>query len=81
MPPEAKSSRKLLDALPPSAPSKTIEVGAGVFKDTCLTKHGSAVARLIPPDVAVPSALGFMRGTVVDQTDIVGPDFEAWADI
>jgi antitoxin (DNA-binding transcriptional repressor) of toxin-antitoxin stability system len=76
--------------------TKVIEVGAGVFKDTCLslmdkvrderahvviTKHGNAVARLVPADVEVPSGLGFMRGTVVKQGDIVSPDFEPWDEI
>ncbi len=76
--------------------STTIEVGAGMFKDTCLalmdrvrdervqvviTKHGAPVARLVPADVEVPSALGFMRGTVLAQGDIVSPDFDAWGDL
>ena len=73
-----------------------VEVKAGVFKDTCLqlldqvqghemelviTKHGSPVARVIPPDVATPSAFGFMRGTVLGHEDIVSPDFESWGDL
>ena len=76
--------------------SKTIEVPAGMFKNTCLalmdqvrdermqvviTKHGSAVARLVPANVDAPSALGFMRGTVVAQGDVVSPDFDAWGDL
>jgi antitoxin (DNA-binding transcriptional repressor) of toxin-antitoxin stability system len=72
-----------------------IEVKAGVFKDTCLslmdevrtkrrqyiiTKHGRAVAKLVPPDLEVPSAFGFLRGMLVEQDDIVSPDFEPWGD-
>ena len=71
------------------------EVKAGVFKDTCLqlldqvqahevelvvTKHGAPVARVVPPDVRLPSAFGFMRGTVLAHEDIVSPDFDAWGD-
>lgn len=73
-----------------------IEVKAGVFKDTCLqlldqvqeqkieivvTKHGKAVARLVPLDARAPSAFGFMRGTLVSHDDIVSPDFEPWGDL
>lgn len=73
-----------------------IEVKAGVFKDTCLelldrvherkievvvTKHGKAVARLVPLDGRAPSAFGFMRGTLVSHDDIVSPDFEPWGDL
>lgn len=73
-----------------------IEVKAGVFKDTCLqlldrvqerkievvvTKHGKAVARLVPLDERAPSAFGFMRGTLVSHDDIVSPDFEPWGDL
>ncbi len=73
-----------------------IEVKAGVFKDTCLqlldqvhdeevevvvTKHGAPVARLVSPDVRLPSAFGFLRGTVSQQHDIVSPDPDAWGDL
>jgi hypothetical protein len=72
-----------------------IEVKAGLFKDTCLalmdevltkrrqyliTKHGRAVAKLVPPDLEIPSAYGFLRGMLVDQDDIVSPDLEPWGD-
>jgi prevent-host-death family protein len=96
MTPKIKGSRPKT-SLPASLDtSKTIEVGAGVFKNTCLalmdkvrdervqvliTKHGAAVARLVPADVEVPTAFGFMRGTVVNQRDIVSPDFELWGDL
>ncbi len=90
------------DDPPAPAPSSslqtpdTIEVKAGVFKDTCLslldqvhdlevqvvvTKHGERVARLVPDQGHAPSAFGFMRGTVLAQDDIVSPDFEAWGDL
>ena len=73
-----------------------IEVKAGVFKDTCLqlldqvqahdievvvTKRGEAVARVVPPDGDVPSAFGFLRGTLLSQGEIVAPDFDAWGDL
>lgn len=73
----------------------TIEVPAGVFKNTCLalmdqvrdegvhvliTKHGDAVARMVPAEFETPGALGFMRGTIVAEGDIVSPDFDAWGD-
>lgn len=75
---------------------EVIRVKAGVFKDTCLqlldrvheqeievvvTKRGEDVARLVPPDERVPSAFGFLRGTVLAQDDIVAPDFEVWGDL
>jgi antitoxin (DNA-binding transcriptional repressor) of toxin-antitoxin stability system len=72
-----------------------MEVKAGVFKDTCLqllddvrdtdlelivTKHGEPVARIIHADAVMPSAFGFMSGTVLAAGDIVAPDFDAWAE-
>ena len=74
---------------------KVVEVKAGVFKDTCLqlldqvhdqeievvvTKRGEVVARVVPPDAHVPSAFGFLRGTVLSRGDLVAPDFEAWGE-
>jgi hypothetical protein len=74
----------------------TVEVKAGVFKDTCLelmddvrdhrkqviiTKHGAAVAKLVAPDAEAPSACGFLRGTLLAHGDIVAPDFEAWGEL
>jgi len=94
-----KTTKGLTAAITTSASlesSHTLEVPAGVFKNTCLalmdrvhderihvviTKHGKPVARLVPADVEAPSALGFMRGTVVAEGDIVSPDFEAWGDL
>ena len=72
-----------------------MEVKAGVFKDTCLqllddvrdrdvqlivTKYGEPVARIVAADTALPSAFGFMSGTVLATDDIVAPDFGAWDD-
>lgn len=88
--PSAKASSASLES------SAILEVPAGVFKNTCLalmdkvhdervqvviTKHGNAVARLVPVDVDAPSALGFMRGTVLAEGDLVSPDFDAWGDL
>jgi prevent-host-death family protein len=76
--------------------SEVREVKASVFKDTCLslldevnqgevevvvTKHGVAVARLVPEQGEAPSAFGFMSGTVFGHDDIVSPDFETWGDL
>ena len=73
-----------------------VEVKAGVFKDTCLqlldqvhdhamelaiTKRGTVVAHVVPRRTRVPSAFGFMRGTVVAHDDIVSPDVDAWGDL
>jgi antitoxin (DNA-binding transcriptional repressor) of toxin-antitoxin stability system len=73
-----------------------IEVAAGVFKDTCLqlldqvrdgsvevivTKRGEPVARVVPASASLPSAFGFMRGTVTARGDIVSPDHEAWGEL
>ena len=73
-----------------------VAVKAGVFKNTCLqlldrvheeelvvevTKRGTTVARVVPPDERGPSAFGFMRCTVVAHGDLVAPDFDAWGDL
>jgi len=73
-----------------------IEVKAGVFKDTCLqlldqvhdqeievvvTKRGEVVAKVVPADTHLPSAFGFLRGTLLSHGDLVAPDFEAWGDL
>jgi antitoxin (DNA-binding transcriptional repressor) of toxin-antitoxin stability system len=79
-----------LDALP------VVEVKAGVFKDICLslldevkqrefkvivTEHGAPVARVVPESGNLPSAHGFLSGTVLDHGDLVSPDLEAWGDL
>lgn len=73
-----------------------IEVKAGVFKDTCLqlldqvhdqeievvvTKRGEVVAKVVPADTQLPSAFGFLRGTLLSHGDLVAPDVEAWEDL
>lgn len=75
---------------------EVVEVKAGVFKDTCLslldqvnhgefevvvTKHGTPVARVVPEIGSVPSAHGFLSGTVLEHGDLIAPDFEAWGDL
>lgn len=95
----AKINRKRQRVLP--APStaldspESIEIPAGIFKDTCLalmeevrdqnkqivvTKYGEPVARLVPTDSHLPSAFGYLRGTLLSHGDIVSPDVEAWGD-
>jgi prevent-host-death family protein len=74
---------------------ETVEIPAGVFKNTCLslmddvlqgtreyliTKHGRPVAKLVPPDAEAPSAFGFLRGTLLRQDDIIAPELEAWGE-
>lgn len=94
--PTARKHRRIPAASTALDMPDVIEVKAGVFKDTCLqlldqvqeqkieivvTKHGKAVARLVPLDARAPSAFGFMRGTLVSHDDIVSPDFEPWGDL
>ena len=43
-----------------------------------LTKHGRAVARLVPIDDAEPAVFGRLAGTVQIQGDIVGSLAERW---
>ena len=92
--------RKMVAEPAPSsalATAFTVEIPAGVFKNTCLalmddvrdgrkqivvTKHGQPVAKLVAPnDAPAPSAFGFLRGTVTAQGDIVGPEWSAWGDL
>lgn len=95
MPPSKKSSHAHPSPGSSLDVPEMIEVPAGMFKDTCLalmdkvrdegthiviTKHGSAVARLVPVDGEAASARGFMRGTVLGHGEIVAPDFDAWGD-
>ena len=68
------------------------QMPAGTFKAKCLevmdtvnreqttviiTKHGRPVARLVPVDVARPSPIGALAGSLV-RGDIVAPDKKAW---
>ena len=43
-----------------------------------ITKHGRVVARLVAPEGAIPSAHGWMRGTVTFVGDPTDPD-DAWS--
>ncbi len=69
-------------------------VPAGQFKATCLdlldqvkernleyviTKRGEPFARLCPVDAVSADPFGFLRGTVVEQGDIVSADPASWA--
>ncbi len=74
-----------------TVPARTIK--ASEFKATCLelmdevaarqveivvTKHGTPVAKLAPVETAPPNPWGFLRGTVLREGDLVGPDLAAW---
>ncbi|MHB1313685.1 MAG: type II toxin-antitoxin system prevent-host-death family antitoxin [Gemmatimonadaceae bacterium] len=75
----------------PGAYGRTVQ--ASVFKATCLdlmdevaesrvpvvvTKHGRPVVKVVPVDEVSMSPVGFLRGSIVRQGDIVAPDPEAW---
>ena len=77
----------------PARGSRTIQ--ASIFKATCLdlmnevearhielviTKHGRPVARVGPVDPTPPSPFGFLRNTVIEQGDVVGPEHDAWGE-
>lgn len=77
------------------AAHSVVGVEAGVLKDACLqlldrvrdqdlhvivTKDGEPVAKVVRPDGHMPSAFGFMRGTVLAHENIISPDFEVWGD-
>lgn len=77
----------------PVNPGRTMK--ASEFKPKCLdvmdevqarhievviTKRGKPVAKLVPAEDVAPDPVGFMRGTVLVQADIVSPDPEAWAE-
>jgi prevent-host-death family protein len=68
-------------------------VQASTFKATCLelmdevaarhteivvTKHGRPVVRVSAVDPVAPSPFGFLRNTLLDDADVVGPEHEAW---
>lgn len=70
---------------------KESAVPAGEFKAKCLaildevsatrrsvviTKRGKPVARLVP--VEAPDAFASLRGSVLDETDVVSPLHDAW---
>ena len=41
-------------------------------------RRGTPVAKIVPFDQTIPSAYGWMRGTVRELGDIVGPTGEEW---
>jgi antitoxin (DNA-binding transcriptional repressor) of toxin-antitoxin stability system len=47
--------------------------------EVVVTKRGKAIVRVVPAEAPSESPIGFMRGTVVDQGDIVSPDPDSWA--
>jgi prevent-host-death family protein len=75
---------------------ESFEIPAGEFKNRCLalmdevegsareyviTKHGRPVARLVAATPDGRTSRAWMRGTVVEEGDIVSPDFESWGEI
>lgn len=74
-------------------PTDVTVMSAAEFKTHCLqlmdrvqrersevvvTKYGRPVAKLVPYEEEPASPLGWLRGTVTVQGDIVGPVDEAW---
>ncbi len=70
-------------------------IPAGEFKAKCLdlldkvkerreeyiiTKRGVPFAKLAPVDARPGSALGFMRGTVIDSSGLLEPNDEPWGE-
>lgn len=68
-------------------PSRTIS--ASDFKSQCLalmdevartgdeiviTKHGKVVAKLVAPSQSLPSAYGWMSGTILPVSDLIEPE-------
>lgn len=45
-----------------------------------VTKRGVPVAELVPTVESFASPIGFMRGTVRERGDVIGPDPAAWAE-
>jgi prevent-host-death family protein len=43
-----------------------------------VTRHGHPMAKLVPTGDSQASAIGFLRGTVLEAGDIVSPDFDSW---
>ncbi|MDQ3697260.1 MAG: type II toxin-antitoxin system Phd/YefM family antitoxin [Gemmatimonadota bacterium] len=86
-----RPSKKTTARLTASTPARTVP--AGEFKATCLelmdevkqrhvefivTKRGEPVAKLAPVDATPPSPFGYLRGTVIEEHDLVAPDHVAW---
>ena len=70
-------------------------IPAGQFKAICLdlldqvkerhqeyviTKRGEPYARLTPVDPQHADPFGFMRGTVIDSSGVIGSDNEPWGE-
>ena len=68
-------------------------IQASTFKATCLdlmdeiaarhievivTKHGRPVVKVGPVDPVVPSPVGFLRGTIIDDAGLVDPEYDSW---
>lgn len=68
-------------------------IAAGQFKAQCLqlmddvrekhltyiiTKHGTAVAKLMPIEASAPKLYGALKGSVTIKGDILAPIDEAW---
>ena len=81
-------------AHPPSTGPSPTSVPAGEFKAICLdlldqvkersleyiiTKRGEPFARLGPVETGSADPFGFLRGTVVEGSDIVRADHRSWA--
>lgn len=43
-----------------------------------ITKHGTPVAKLVPFEEKFPSAVGYMRGTVLSYGDLISPIDAEW---
>ena len=48
--------------------------------EVVITRRGEAIARLARYDARSRSAFGFLRGTIVEEEDIVSPDVDSWGD-
>ncbi|HET7585178.1 MAG TPA: type II toxin-antitoxin system Phd/YefM family antitoxin [Gemmatimonadaceae bacterium] len=87
-----KVSETARAAYAPGGPAPRV-VQASTFKATCLelmdeiqsrhlevvvTKHGRPVVKVVPVEIAAPSPVGFLHGTIVNESDIVSPDHESW---
>ncbi len=80
-------------AQPYNAGTHDTRISASEFKARCLelmdtvrdthetiiiTKHGTPVAKLVPFEEEFPSAVGYMRGTVLWYGDLISPIDVEW---
>ena len=78
--------------MPPKRPPRSRTVSATEFKAHCLalmdevartgdeiviTKHGKVVAKLVASAAALPSAHGWMRGTLAPGANLIEPE-DVW---